>query len=100
MFKEGLLITLTKNRMLVIVILFKIKMRWAALIDYAFYMLAVDFTDVRRNCCEYFVCIPTLSNIFSLEVVDDHAGVESVVDGTSGGKVNSFLMDCCLISII
>jgi hypothetical protein len=100
MFKEGLLITLMKNRMLVIVILFKIKMRWAALIDYAFYMLAVDLTDVRRNCHKYFVCIPTLSSVFSLEVADNHASVESVVDGTSGGKVNSFLRDCCLISIV
>ncbi len=99
MFEEGLLVPFTKNCMLVIVILFKIKMRWAALIDDVFDVLEVDLADVRRHCREDLVCIPVLTKVLSLDVADDHAGVESVVDGTSGGKVNLFLRDCCLISI-
>ena len=79
MFKEGLLVPFTKNRMHVIVVLFKIKMRWAVLIDEAFDMLAVVFTDVWRYCRKYFFCIPALTDILSLEVADDHADEESIV---------------------
>jgi hypothetical protein len=47
MLEEGMLIPFMENRMLVFVILFKIKMGWATLVDDTFDVLAVFIFDVR-----------------------------------------------------
>ena len=75
MFEEGLLIAFAKNGMLIFIILFEIEMRWAALIDDALDVLAVDLTDVGRHCPKYSFCIPALANILSLEILNNHACV-------------------------
>jgi hypothetical protein len=75
MFEEGLLIAFAKNGMLIFIILFEIEMRWAALIDDALDVLAVDLADVGQHCRKYSFCIPALANILSLEISNDHACV-------------------------
>ena len=75
MFEEGLLIAFAKNGMLIFIIFFEIKMRWAALIDDVLDVLAVYLADVGRHCCKYSFCIPALSDILSLEISNDHACV-------------------------
>ena len=45
--EKGLLVSLPKDHVFIIIILFKIDVRWASLIDDTLDVLAIDFTDVR-----------------------------------------------------
>ena len=47
--KEGLLVSFPKDHVFVIIILFKIDVGWAALVDDPSNMLAISLVDVRRH---------------------------------------------------
>jgi hypothetical protein len=50
-------------RMLVLVILLEVEMRWAALVDDTLDMLAILGIDVRRYRCKDSICIASLANV-------------------------------------
>jgi hypothetical protein len=47
MFEEGLLIPFAKDRVLVVIVLFEVKVGWVTLIDDTSNMITIDLTDVR-----------------------------------------------------
>jgi hypothetical protein len=84
--KEGLLIPLPKNLMLVFVRLFKIKIGWASLMDDLLDVFAIFSYYVRRHHCKNCISVPTLAGIvFTIEVMNDHTRVESIMDGIGSG---------------
>ena len=86
--------------MLVLVIFFEIELSRAALVDDPPNMLAIISVDIRRNRCKDSICITALANILSLNVTDDHSGVEAVVNGAGSGEIDALLRDCRLIRIV
>ncbi len=98
--EESMLVPFPKSKMLVFIFFLKIKMGWASLVNNALDMLAVFLVDVRRNFGKDCGRISCFAHVLSHEKTYHHAWVESVVDDTSGGLVNSLAGDFCLLSTI
>ncbi len=95
-----MLVPFPKSKMLVFIFFLKMKMGWASLVDNALDMLAVFLVDVRRDLGKDRGKISCFAQVLSHKKTYYHAWVESVVDGTSGGLVNSLIGDFRLLSVI
>jgi hypothetical protein len=96
--EKGMLISFPKDRMLILVFVFKVELRWATLVDYPFDVLAFFIVDVGRYLCEDGICIPVLTDIFPFDVADNHACVKSIVDSAGGSKSTlSSEISVCLV---
>ncbi len=95
-----MLVPFPKSNVLVLIFFLKMKMRRASLVDNVLDMLAVFLVNVRRDLGKDRGRISCFAHIFSHEKTYYHARVESVVDGTSGGLVNSLAGDFRLLSAI
>ncbi len=98
--QESQLISFLKDHVFVIVLFFEIKVKWAALINDPLNMLAVNLIDVWQHLFKNSICVPGFTNVLTLKVLDDHANIKAVVDGTCHRQVDSLLQDSCLLCVI
>jgi hypothetical protein len=74
---------------LILIFLLKVKVGETPLINYSLDVFAVIVTDAGGDLQRDGVSISTFSHELSLQIMDYHSGVESVVDCACGGEVNS-----------
>ncbi len=66
MLKKGALIPFLENVVLIFVVLFKIKVGWASLVNYLLDVFAILVTNVGADFQKYSVGVSTFSNVFAL----------------------------------
>jgi hypothetical protein len=98
--EESMLVPFQKSKMLVFIFFLEMKMGRSPLVDNVLEMPAVFLVDVRRDLCEDRDRISCFTHILSHKKTYYYAWVESVVDGTSSGLVNSLAGDFRLLSVI
>ncbi len=89
MLKESLLTPLLENIMFIFVVLIKIKIRWAPLINYSLDVFAILAANVGGDLQKDGLGISTFPNVFAFKVADYHSNIESVMDCTCSCEVDS-----------
>ncbi len=65
MLKKGVLIPFLENVVLIFVVLFKIEVGWASLVNYSLDVFAILVTNVGADFRKYSVGLSTFSNVFA-----------------------------------
>ncbi len=89
MLEESLLIPFLENIMFIFVVLFKIEVGWAPLINYLLDVFAILATNVGGDLQKDSIGISFFPKVFAFKVVDYHSDVESIMDRACSHEVDS-----------